>query len=81
MTNSSYYTGRRSFMTADLKRTAHAVRCAIDAKPITKDPDSGLMINPRKRRLVSIPVGDSEYKVEAPSLSPRARHTLAWRPR
>jgi hypothetical protein len=32
MTNSSYYPGRGPFMAADLKRTARAVRAAVEAR-------------------------------------------------
>lgn len=78
MTNSSYYAGRRSFMSADLKRTAHAVRQAVDAKRAEEGER-----HPRKSRLVHRASIDHDRPgmaptLEAPHLSPRARHALAW---
>ncbi len=80
MTNSHYYAGRGSFMSADLKRMAHAVRMKIDNTPVYTDP-SGREVNPRKRRLVSIPSDDSGFVIVAPHLDPAARHAMAWKRR
>ncbi len=77
MTNSSYYSGRNSFMSADLKRTAHAVRQKIDSMPVTTDPVTGREVNPRKRRLVSIQ-RDNGIEIVQPHLSPAVRHAMSW---
>lgn len=75
MTNASYFNGGGSFMSADLKRTAHRVRMAVDRAPVTDGPGG----NPRKRRLVQIPDGETGgYRIVAPELKPAARHALAW---
>lgn len=82
MTSPTYYRRRGSWMSADLKRTAHRVRQHIDSLPVTKDPESGLENNPRKRRLVHRASLDQTGKppvLESPGLAPRARHALAWR--
>ncbi len=76
----SYY-GKRSHATADLKRHAHAVRQAVDAKPIIVDPITGKVTNPRKARYidrVSMWDGKNPYPREPPHLAPRARHAWAW---
>lgn len=45
-----YKTG--SDFSGDLKRYAHAVRQAVDVKPITSDPITGEVHHPRRRRQV-----------------------------
>lgn len=66
------YYGSRSYMTADLKRTAHEIRQRLDA--IEVQPGGR---NPRKERQIvraSLPGSVRED----PRLGPKARHTLAW---
>jgi hypothetical protein len=66
------YSGHGSRLSATLKRTAHAVRTAVDARRVVDG------VNPRRARLVQIPVGETGYVVRAPSLmSARERHLLA----
>jgi hypothetical protein len=52
-------------LSADLKRTAHAVRSAVDVMEPWTDPTTGARINPRRR---------------ATLLTPQERHRLCHRP-
>lgn len=66
---------------ADLKRTAHRVRQAVDALPITTDAITGATIHPRRRRLTRR-LWDSTEATEAPHLPGQRRHTICHaRPR
>lgn len=62
-------------MSADLKRQAHAVRQAIDARPIARDAE-GRPVNPRKRRLVQV-TAENGVSRQLPDLEPQARHGLS----
>lgn len=69
------YYSKRSQATADLKRTAHAVRQRVDALPVEGS------YNPRKARYIarsSMVEPGKEPPREAPYLSPHARHRWAW---
>lgn len=70
------YFGSANHMSAELKRTAHAVRQAVDAKPVRVDA-SGRTVNPRRERLVVI-ASAVPVAYEQPYLHPRTRHRLSW---
>ena len=81
MSTHAFYATGNAF-SADLKRTAHRVRQAIDAMPKRMLDAEGKPYNPRKRRLVAIPLYDKTTNTTAqvivpPSLDGRVRHTLA----
>lgn len=67
-----------SALSADLKRQAHDVRQAVDARPIMHDAKTGKAVNPRLARKIAIPVGVADYRYDAPELAPDRRHRLAW---
>lgn len=70
MSQNRYY-GKRSFMTADLKRQAHEVRQFSDALPRTLRRERDVL------RASQTPTGGDPPR-ERPELSPRSRHHLAW---
>jgi hypothetical protein len=68
-----YKTG--AAMAADLKRAAHAVRVAVDNKPMGID-QHGRPINPRLARLCQI-TADAGISFHLPDLDPARRHRTA----
>lgn len=62
-------------LAADLKRQAHAVRQAVDARPVAFD-DNGKPRNPRKARLVPVTSAHGTSR-QLPDLEPQARHAIA----
>jgi hypothetical protein len=78
------YIGDGPALSAELKRTAHAVREHFDRLPsemeeVVGTAEDGTPVvrtyNPRKRRLVTIPMEEGNLVVQ-PGIAPRARHAL-----
>ena len=63
---------------ADLKRTAHRVRQAIDTAPITADAITGNLSHPRRRRLCR--ADSTAAPTITPHLSRAIRHRLCHHP-
>lgn len=75
------YYGNRSHATADLKRTAHAVRQRVDALPVAgnHNPRHARQVLRTSQHVPGQPI--DTIPREDPYLAPRDRHNWAWRRR